>query len=58
MNIKTRSRTMTEKIKGYCMKCKAHRMMKEAKKVKTKNDRNMMRGICPVCGTGMAKFVK
>ncbi len=43
---------------AYCMKCKQERDMKAPQKVKMPNGRNAVKGICPVCGTKMFKFVK
>jgi Domain of unknown function (DUF5679) len=42
---------------GYCVKCKAKRMISNAKKVKMANGRPAMKGTCPVCGTGMFKIL-
>jgi hypothetical protein len=38
---------------GYCVKCKKKQMMKDCVVVK-----NMLKGICPVCGTKMNRFIK
>jgi hypothetical protein len=38
-------------VEAYCVKCKAKREMKDAKKVTMKNGKPAMQGICPVCGT-------
>ena len=43
--------------KGYCVKCKASREMKEEQKVTMKNQRQAMKGKCPDCGTGMYKIL-
>ena len=42
-------------VQGYCVKCKAKRVMTNVKKVKMANGRPAMKGTCPVCGTGMFK---
>jgi len=42
---------------GYCVKCKAKRMMANVKKVKMANGRPAQKGTCPVCGTGMFKIL-
>jgi coenzyme F420-reducing hydrogenase beta subunit len=42
---------------GYCVKCKAKRVMDDAKKVTMKNGRPAMKGKCPTCGTGMYKIL-
>jgi len=44
--------------KGYCVKCKKKNIeIKNPEKVITKNNKNAVRGICPICGTKMYKFV-
>jgi hypothetical protein len=43
-------------VKGYCMKCKTTREMKDAKKVKMSNGRPATKGKCSKCGTGMYKI--
>lgn len=43
---------------GYCVKCKKKRTMNNTTKVKTKNGRNALSGVCAKCGTKMMKFVK
>jgi len=40
-------------VKGYCVKCKEKRVMKEAKAVTLKNGR---KAECPTCGTKMFKI--
>src|SRR5207253_7507176 len=42
---------------GYCMKCKVRRGMKDEKRVRTKNGRGGISGICTVCGGKMFKMV-
>ncbi len=42
---------------GYCVKCKAKRMMTNVKQVKMANGRPALKGTCPVCGTGMFKIL-
>jgi DNA-directed RNA polymerase subunit M/transcription elongation factor TFIIS len=42
---------------GYCVKCKAKRMMANVKQVKMANGRPALKGTCPVCGTGMFKIL-
>jgi hypothetical protein len=44
-------------MKGYCVKCKAEREMKDPKITAAKNGRPMAKGTCPVCGTTMNKFL-
>jgi hypothetical protein len=43
---------------AYCVKCKAKRVMKDAKVVTNKRGRKMAKGICPKCGTKMNLFLK
>lgn len=38
---------------GYCMKCKKKQSMKNCTIKK-----NMLKGVCPVCGTKMNRFIK
>jgi len=38
-------------VKAYCVKCKKSVEMKDAKKVKLKNDKPATKGTCPKCGT-------
>ena len=49
-------------VEAYCVKCRAKREMKDAKKssVKAKGGgtRPAMRGVCPTCGTKMMRFLK
>jgi len=47
---------MAEKF--YCVKCKDKVELDNYKKVTTKNNRTMLKGKCPVCGTTVNKFVK
>ncbi|MDI6732953.1 MAG: DUF5679 domain-containing protein [Planctomycetota bacterium] len=43
--------------KGYCVKCKTMREIKDAKEVTMKNKRKAVKGKCPTCGTGMYKIL-
>lgn len=43
---------------GMCMRCKTKKEMKNVKKTKSKNGRNMVKGECVKCGTKMSKFIK
>ena len=43
---------------GYCVKCRAKREMKDPEAVTMKNGKPAMKGVCPVCGTGMYKIGK
>ena len=44
-------------VEGYCVKCRAKRVIKEAEEVTMKNGRQAAKGTCPVCGTGVFKFL-
>ena len=44
---------MTE---GYCVKCKAKKQIKNPQDVTMKNGRMAVKGVCPVCGTGMYRI--
>ena len=46
-----------DEVNAYCMKCKTTRTMKDAEEVTMENGRRAARGICPVCGTKMTKFL-
>lgn len=41
---------------GYCVKCKAKRLMKGESQVTMKNGRPATKGTCSVCGTKMFKI--
>jgi hypothetical protein len=41
---------------AYCVKCRQKRQMKNERKTKV-NGRDMVKGICGVCGTKMSTFV-
>ncbi len=43
--------------KGYCVKCKASKEMKDTENVTMKNGRKAMKGKCTDCGTGMYKIL-
>jgi len=43
--------------KGYCVKCKEIREMKDDQKVTMKNGRLAAKGKCIKCGTGMYKIL-
>lgn len=47
-------------VEMFCVKCKEKRTVDDSTvtKEKTAKGRNMLRGICPVCGTKMTKFTK
>jgi hypothetical protein len=43
--------------KGYCVKCKASKEMKDEQRVTLKNGRLAMKGKCSSCGTNMCKIM-
>ncbi|MBI4447654.1 hypothetical protein HY643_01615 [Candidatus Woesearchaeota archaeon] len=45
-------------VEGYCMKCKAKKVMQDAKPSKMANGRDCVNGKCPACGTKMFKIGK
>jgi hypothetical protein len=53
---RSRSCTSAEK-QGYCVVCHKKVNMVGAKLAKTKNGRDMMKGKCPKCGTGVNRFL-
>ena len=44
-------------VEGYCVKCRAKKVMKDAKEVTMKNGRLAAKGTCPDCGTVMFRFL-
>ena len=44
-------------VEGYCVKCKAKKVIKDAEEVTMKNGRKAMKGKCPDCGTGMYRIM-
>jgi NAD-dependent SIR2 family protein deacetylase len=46
-----------ENMEAYCVKCKKKMEMTDAKKTKMRNGREMMKGTCPKCGTGMCRIL-
>jgi len=44
-------------VEAYCMKCKTSRKMNDAQEVTMDNGRRAAKGVCPVCGTKMTKFL-
>ena len=43
---------------AYCLKCQAHRPVKEARIVVRKNGRASLTGTCPVCGKPVNRLLK
>ncbi len=46
-----------EKAEAYCVKCREKREMQNASRVVTKNGRNALEGVCPVCNTKLFRFI-
>lgn len=46
--------TMTE---GYCVRCKAKKLMVNPRPIVFKNGRHAIQGTCPICGTKMTRIV-
>lgn len=44
-------------FEGYCVKCRQKRSIKNATVEKTSSGRPMAKGICPVCGTKVTRFL-
>ncbi len=44
-------------IEAYCVKCKLKRPMHNVHRIVTKNGRNALEGICPICNTRLFRFV-
>jgi hypothetical protein len=42
---------------GYCVKCKTKRKISNPQEVQMANGRPALKGVCPVCGTGMFKIL-
>lgn len=46
----------TKKFTGHCMKCKQAQEIVGTRK-ETRTGQPMLQGKCPVCGTGVSRFV-
>ena len=44
-------------MKGYCVKCKSKKEIKDPVEVTMKNGRKAMKGKCPACGTGIFRIL-
>jgi len=42
---------------GYCVKCRAKREIKDGTVETTEKGRRMAKGVCPVCGTKVTRFL-
>ena len=47
-----------DRMRAYCMKCRAKKEMKDAKSITMKNGRPATQGVCPTCGTKMFRIGK
>ena len=45
-------------MEAYCMKCRAKKEMKDARRITMKNGKPATQGVCPTCGTKMYKIGK
>lgn len=46
-----------KKIKGYCLKCKKMRVVKDPRQSTLKNKRSVIKGVCPKCGSKIIAFM-
>jgi hypothetical protein len=46
-----------KKIKGYCLKCKKMRVVKDPRQSTLKNKRSVIKGVCPKCGSKIMAFM-
>ena len=44
-------------LEAYCVRCRTQRPMLDPQAAKTEGGRAAMRGVCPVCGTSLFRFV-
>jgi len=44
-------------VESYCLRCKQKREMSQYSEYKSPNGVWMAKGVCPVCGTKMAKIL-
>ena len=44
-------------FEGYCVKCRAKRAITKGTVAKTSKGRPMAKGVCPVCGTKVNRFL-
>ncbi len=44
-------------FEAYCVKCRTKRQIKGGKIEVSKSGRRMAKGICPVCGTKVTRFL-
>lgn len=46
-----------DNVTGYCVKCKAKKVIAEAQEVVMKNGKKAVKGKCPDCGTALYRIV-
>ena len=44
-------------MQSYCVKCRKTTPLQNAKAVKTKNNKYILKGTCPVCGGKKSTFI-
>lgn len=44
-------------FEGYCVKCRQKRSIKNGTVETTKSGRKAAKGVCPVCGTKVTRFL-
>jgi O-acetyl-ADP-ribose deacetylase (regulator of RNase III) len=44
-------------FEAYCVKCRQKRPIKNGTVEKTKTGRHAAKGVCPVCGTKVTRFI-
>jgi hypothetical protein len=44
-------------FEGYCVKCREKRTVMDGKVETTEKGRRIVKGICPVCGTKVNRFL-
>lgn len=47
-----------DEMTAYCMHCRTKRAMQDVRLEQASDGRRMARGLCPVCGGKMARFLK
>jgi hypothetical protein len=45
-------------VEGYCLRCKAHREIKNSAKVYMKTGKPRIQGVCAVCNARMSTLVR
>jgi len=50
--------TEDEGLLGYCVRCRTKRPIADPQPATTPTGRSAVRGVCPVCGTSMFRFVR